>query len=57
MVTKYRARGTLEEWQAQIAGPSYRNSRCMFSVALAFTGPILRYVKGLAPAASNLWAS
>jgi putative DNA primase/helicase len=46
MVTKYRARGTLEEWQTQIAGPSYKNTRCMFALALAFTGPILRYVKG-----------
>jgi putative DNA primase/helicase len=46
MITKYRSRGTLEEWQAQIAAPACDNSRLMFGIALAFTGPILRCVKG-----------
>jgi putative DNA primase/helicase len=46
MISKYRSRRTLEEWQTEIAAPCYGNSRCMFAVALAFTGPILRYVKG-----------
>jgi putative DNA primase/helicase len=46
MMSKYRSRGTLEEWQTQIAAPSYGNTRCMLGIALAFTGPILPYVKG-----------
>jgi len=46
MVSKYRTNGSPEEWQEQIAAPSYGNARLMFSIALAFTGPILPYVKG-----------
>jgi putative DNA primase/helicase len=46
MTTKYRSRGTGEEWKNQIAAVCYGNSRLMFSTSLAFTGPILRYVKG-----------
>jgi len=46
MVAKYRSRGTLEEWQTLIAGPAYGNSRPMFGLALALTGPTLPYVKG-----------
>jgi uncharacterized protein (DUF927 family) len=45
MTTKYRSRGTLEEWQTEIAAACYGNTRCMFTVALAFAGPILPYVK------------
>ena len=46
MTTKYRSRGTLEEWQRYIAEPSDGNSRLMFSISMALTGPILRFVKG-----------
>ena len=46
MVSKYRTRGTLEEWQSKIAAPSDGNSRLMFGLSLGFTGPILTYVKG-----------
>jgi putative DNA primase/helicase len=46
MVSKYRSNGSLEEWNEQIAAPSSGNSRLMFGLSLAFTGPILPYVKG-----------
>jgi putative DNA primase/helicase len=46
MTTKYRSRGTLEEWQTHIATPAYRNSRPMFAISLACTGLVLRYVQG-----------
>jgi putative DNA primase/helicase len=46
MIEKYRSRGTLEEWQTYIATPAYKNSRPMLGIAIAFTGPILRYVNG-----------
>lgn len=46
MVAKYRTKGTLAEWQQQIAKPATGNSRLVFAVALAFTGPTLRFVKG-----------
>jgi putative DNA primase/helicase len=46
MVNKYRSRGTIAEWQTEIAGPSYKNTRCMFALALSFTGPVLSHVKG-----------
>jgi hypothetical protein len=43
---KYRARGTLQEWQNSIAAICTGNSRLIFSACLAFTGPILSLVKG-----------
>ncbi|RXH02196.1 DUF927 domain-containing protein [Bradyrhizobium vignae] len=46
MVAKYRTKGTLDEWQQQVAKPVTGNSRLMFGGALAFTGPILPFVKG-----------
>jgi putative DNA primase/helicase len=46
MLAKYRVRGTLEEWQANIASLCTGNSRLVFAVSLAFTGPILRFVRG-----------
>jgi putative DNA primase/helicase len=46
MVTKYRTRGTLKEWREQIAAQANSNSRLMFAIALAFTGPILPFVRG-----------
>jgi putative DNA primase/helicase len=46
MVSKYRTRGTPEEWKTNIAAPSDGNSRLMFAVSLALTGPTLPYVKG-----------
>jgi putative DNA primase/helicase len=46
MVAKYRTKGTLDEWQQQIAKLVNGNSRLMLGVTLAFTGPILPFVKG-----------
>jgi uncharacterized protein (DUF927 family) len=34
------------EWRKQIAGPSEKNTRLMFGIALSLSGPILHYVKG-----------
>ena len=46
MLEKYRKNGTLSEWQQKIAALCTGNSRLVFGVALAFTGPILPLVKG-----------
>jgi putative DNA primase/helicase len=46
MLDKYRANGTLKQWQQKIATLCEGNSRLMFAVSLAFTGPILRFVTG-----------
>ena len=46
MLAKYRCNGTLKEWQDKIGRFCERNSRLMFAVSLAFTGPILRLVSG-----------
>ena len=46
ILKKYRPRGPLSNWQSQIAKLSLDNSRLMFAISLAFTGPILRYVQG-----------
>jgi putative DNA primase/helicase len=46
MVSKYRTGETLEKWQSNIAAPCDGNSRLMFALSLAFTGPTLPYVKG-----------
>src|SRR6267142_3612838 len=46
MVSKYRTAGTPEEWQSKIAALCDGNSRLMFALSLAFTGPTLPYVKG-----------
>jgi putative DNA primase/helicase len=44
-LAKYRAsQSTLEDWQKKIGKGCLNNSRLMFAVALAFTGPILRFV-------------
>jgi len=46
MVAKYRTRGTLKQWQEQIAALAAGNSRLMFAIALALTGPILAFIRG-----------
>jgi putative DNA primase/helicase len=46
MLLKYRVKGTLEEWQKNIASLCVGNSRLMFAVSLACTGPILPLVSG-----------
>ena len=46
MLAKYRARGKLRQWQKHVARPCAGNSRLMFAVSLAFTGPILRFADG-----------
>ena len=46
MLAKYRTRGSRTDWQDRIAALCINNSRLIFSVCLAFTGPILRFVSG-----------
>jgi hypothetical protein len=46
MLAKYRVRGTLQDWQTNVAEVCTGNTRLMFAVSLAFTGPILRLVSG-----------
>jgi uncharacterized protein (DUF927 family) len=46
MLAKYQTRGKLRQWQKLLAAPCADNSRLMFAVSLAFTGPILRFVDG-----------
>ena len=46
MLDKYRSRKMLKEWQEKVASLCFGNSRLMFAVSLAFTGPILRFVQG-----------
>jgi hypothetical protein len=46
MLSKYRVKPSLKEWQDNVAALCVGNSRLMFSVSLAFTGPILRFVQG-----------
>jgi putative DNA primase/helicase len=46
MLGKYRTRGSLTDWQDKIAALCINNSRLIFSVCLAFTGPVLRFVGG-----------
>lgn len=46
MLAKYRRKGTLKDWQDNVAALCAGNSRLMFAVSLAFTGPILRFVQG-----------
>jgi putative DNA primase/helicase len=48
-IRKYRvsANDSLEDWQRKIGRLCLGNSRLMFAVALAFTGPILQFVRGV----------
>jgi putative DNA primase/helicase len=46
MLAKYRVRGSLAEWQANLASLCIGNSRLIFAVSNAFTGPVLRFVRG-----------
>ena len=46
MTRKYRCRGSLTQWKSKIARPSDGNTRLMFAISLAFTGPILRFFNG-----------
>jgi putative DNA primase/helicase len=55
MLAKYRSRGTLQEWQTNIASICIGNSRLIFAVSLAFTGPILRFVRGPRGGGFQLW--
>ena len=57
MLSKYRVRGELEDWQDKIAKPSRGNTRLMFAVSLAFTGPILRFVKGPRSGGFQIWGN
>jgi putative DNA primase/helicase len=52
---KYRAKGTLKEWQDEIAALCTGNSRLMFAVSLAFTGPILRLTSGPRAGGFQIW--
>jgi putative DNA primase/helicase len=55
MLAKYRTRGSLKEWQDQVAARCTGNSRLIFSVFLAFTGPVLRFVGGPKGGGFQLW--
>jgi putative DNA primase/helicase len=55
LLAKYRSRGSLKEWQDQIAALCTGNSRLIFSVCLGFTGPILRIVGGPKGGGFQLW--
>jgi putative DNA primase/helicase len=55
MLAKYRTRGSLKEWQGQVAARCTGNSRLIFSVCLAFTGPVLRFVGGPKGGGFQLW--
>jgi putative DNA primase/helicase len=57
MLAKYRTRGTLGQWQEKIAAPCTGNSRLMFSMSLAFTGPILRFAKGPKAGGFQIWGA
>lgn len=48
-LTKYRvsSNDSLSDWQKKIGNFCLNNSRLMFAVSLAFTGPILRFVQGV----------
>jgi len=55
MLQKYRVNGTLKQWQEKIAVPCSGNSRLMFAVSLAFTGPILSFVRGPRAGGFQIW--
>jgi hypothetical protein len=55
MLAKYRVRGTLQEWQTNVAQVCTDNSRLMFAVNLALTGPILRLVAGPRGGGFQFW--
>jgi putative DNA primase/helicase len=48
-IAKYRVSkmDSLQDWQQSIGKLCVNNSRLMFAVSLAFTGPILRFVEGV----------
>jgi Domain of unknown function (DUF927) len=54
-LAKYRVPGTLEEWQANIVSLCTGNSRLIFALSLAFTGPILRFVRGPRGGGFQFW--
>lgn len=55
VLAKYRVRGTLAEWQEKITALSPGNSRLMFALSLAFTGPILKLVSGPRGGGFQFW--
>jgi uncharacterized protein (DUF927 family) len=57
MRSKYRVKGTLEEWQNRIAALCVGNTRLMFAASLAFTGPILPFVSGPKSGGFQLWGA
>jgi putative DNA primase/helicase len=55
MLSKYRSNGTLEDWKDNVASLCIGNSRLIFAVSLAFTGPILRFVQGPRGGGFQFW--
>ena len=47
VLAKYRVRNSLPDWQTHVGKLCVNNSRLIFAVSLAFTGPILRFVSGV----------
>jgi putative DNA primase/helicase len=43
MISKYRVKGTLADWQSKIGSVCPGNSRLMFAASLGVTGPMLRF--------------
>ena len=55
MLAKYRVRGPLKDWQTNIAKVCTGNTRLMFAVSVALTGPILRLVAGPRGGGFQFW--
>ncbi len=56
MLSKYRTRGALKDWQ-RITRLAEGNSRLMLSLSLAFTGPILKFTKGPKGGGFQIWGA
>ncbi len=55
MLAKYRFKGTLEDWKKNVAVLCSGNSRLIFAVSLAFTGPMLGFVRGPKAGGFQVW--
>jgi putative DNA primase/helicase len=55
MLAKYRSNGSLKDWRKNIASLCPDNSRLIFAVSVAFSGPILRFVHGPKAGGFQFW--
>jgi putative DNA primase/helicase len=44
-IARYAEKGTLDEWKSCVAGPATGNTRLVFSLSTAFTGPIVDFLE------------